>query len=290
MLKYSESRLEQITVRGLRYAIRHWGETDAPMLFFLHGWMDSSATFQFVVEALLPSWHIIAPDWRGYGESEWLSRPYYFPDYYADLDVILEHYAGDKPVSLVGHSMGANIAGIYASARPERVTRLVMLDFLGLKPEIDAPGALDKWLTAIRTEPKLRAYRDYAALAQRLIAVNPRLHPDRAAFLSRFASRIMPDGLVTMACDPWHKVSSPIPYRVEDAKACWRKIAAPVLLVIAEQGFVQQRLGNDPEEYRSRLECFTKLNIANIANSGHNLQHDQPEQLALLLEEFLPGT
>jgi pimeloyl-ACP methyl ester carboxylesterase len=87
------STTETLDIRGLRYNVRHWGAADAPKLFLLHGWMDSSATFQFVVDAFRKSWHVIAPDWRGYGESEWLGRPYWFPDYYADLEVLLDHYS-----------------------------------------------------------------------------------------------------------------------------------------------------------------------------------------------------
>lgn len=283
----TESRTELIQVRGLRYTIRHWGDAQAAKLFFLHGWMDSSPTFQFVVEALKDSWHIIAPDWRGYGESEWLSRPYYFPDYYADLDAILAHYSENMPARIVAHSMGASIASSYAAVRPERVAQLVMLDFLGLKAEVNAPASLGKWLAAIRSEPKMRAYRDYSALANRLIVANPRLKASQADFLSRFVSRIASDGQIEMACDPWHKIASPIPYQAEDAKTLWRAIKAPVLLIIADKGFVQQRFGNDPGEYRSRIECFANLHVAKISDSGHNLQHDQPEQLAWALEDFL---
>ena len=135
------STTERVAVRGLEYSVRRWGPADAPKVFLLHGWMDTSATFQFVVDALRHDWQLIAPDWRGYGETTWLHRPYWFPDYYADLEALLAHYAPEGPVRLVGHSMGANIAGIYAGLRPQRVARLAMLDFIGLKvpADVDAP-------------------------------------------------------------------------------------------------------------------------------------------------------
>ncbi len=56
-----------VTVRGLRYHIRSWGPDSAPPVVFLHGWMDASASFQFVVDALQRDWRIVAPDWRGEG-------------------------------------------------------------------------------------------------------------------------------------------------------------------------------------------------------------------------------
>lgn len=287
-MSHCASITEHIEVRGLRYGIRHWGDPDAPIVFFLHGWMDSSATFQFVVDALTQSWHVIAPDWRGYGQSEWLSRPYWFPDYYADLHCLLSHYT-KAPARLVGHSMGANIASTYAGLRPERVSQLVMMDFLGLalSSDADASQQLGKWLSALEVAPEMRAYKSHEALARRLLSVNHRLTETRATFLSRSVSCIRPDGLVAMACDPWHKIPAPTPYRVEDSMASWRRISAPVLMLMADQGFVHQRFGNDPDEMRRRLNCFKDHQVVSICDAGHNVQHDQPEQVAAALERFL---
>ena len=64
------SRSELITIRGLRYHIRHWGNENAPLLVMLHGWMDTSASFQFMIDCLQHDWHVIAPDWRGFGRTE----------------------------------------------------------------------------------------------------------------------------------------------------------------------------------------------------------------------------
>jgi len=288
-MTHTQSSTEIINVRGLRYCIRHWGSVDAPKLFFLHGLMDSSPTFQFVVDALKLSWHIIAPDWRGFGASEWQSRSYWFPDYYADLDYLLEHYSKEEPAQIVGHSMGANIASIYAGIKPERVSRLVMLDFLGLKAgkNADAPAVIGNWLDAINEHPKMRVYPNYESLASRLMASNPRLAKNNATFLARNVSRVRADGQIEMACDPWHKIPSPIPYRVEDSKSIWRKIQAPVLMIIADAGYVHQRFGNDPDEFHDRIESFSSVKVVTIPNSGHNIQHDQPERIATELELFL---
>ena len=84
-------------VRNLRYHVRCWGKAGAPKLFFLHGWMDMSASFQFLVDALRGDWHVIAPDWRGFGLTEWARDGYWFPDYYADLDALLQFYQPDAP-------------------------------------------------------------------------------------------------------------------------------------------------------------------------------------------------
>lgn len=285
-----KSELEFLELRGLRHAVRHWGRPGAPRLFLLHGWMDSSATFQFLVQSLTRDWHVIAPDWRGYGASERLGRPYWFPDYYADLDGLLQHYSPDEPARLAGHSMGGSIAAMYAGLRPERVARLAVLDFLGLPavaPET-APTQLRQWLAQLGDVPRMRDYPDHAALARRLQVQNPRLNEQRAGFLAENVSRLRPDGRVEMACDPWHKVPSPTPYRLEETLACWRAVVAPVLLLFAESGFVQERLGNAPEELQRRIDCFGHCQVLTIADSGHNLQHDQPERVAAALEAFFP--
>ncbi|MDZ4215434.1 MAG: alpha/beta hydrolase [Rhodocyclaceae bacterium] len=282
------SSTEQISVRGLRYCIRHWGDPNAPIVFFLHGRMDSSATFQFVVDALKTSWHVIAPDWRGYGQTQWLSRPYCFPDYLADLHCILAHYTQD-PVRLVGHSMGANIASTYAGLRPQQVSQLVMMDFVGLARPSDTDGTnqLNQWLTAIQTTPEMRGYDGPEVLARQMMSVNHRLTAYRAEILSLSVSYVRPDGLLAMACDPWHKIPSPTLYRVEDSMASWQRITAPVLMLIADQGFVHHRFANCPEELLQRLGCFNNHLVVNISDAGHNIQHDQPEQVASALDQFL---
>ena len=132
---------EFVTTRGTRLHVRRWGSPDAPTLFMLHGWMDISASFQFVVDALVVDWQVIAPDARGFGLSDWpvergLSGHYWFQDYLADLDALLDHYAPaslhGEPVNLVGHSMGANVVCLYAGVRPERVRRVVDLEGFGM--------------------------------------------------------------------------------------------------------------------------------------------------------------
>src|ERR1041384_2171790 len=139
-MKQSESHFHDI--RGLRYHVRTWGSAPAPVLFLLHGWMDVSASFQFLVDSLQREWHVVAPDWRGFGLSGWSADGYWFPEYYPDLEALLEIYQGGNPALVVGHSMGGVVSGIYAGIRPERIARLAILEGLGLKrlPPTEAPG------------------------------------------------------------------------------------------------------------------------------------------------------
>ena len=121
-----------LPIRGLRYHVRTWGDPSSPKLFLLHGWMDVAASFQFLVDELEKDWYVLAPDWRGYGLTEWPQDGYWFADYVGDLDALVEALSPSEPVNLVGHSLGGNVAGMYAGLRPSRVRRLISLEGFGV--------------------------------------------------------------------------------------------------------------------------------------------------------------
>jgi len=288
-MKHSTS--EFIDVRGRRYHVRCWGPAAAPKLFLLHGWMDVSATFQFVVDALARDWRLLAPDWRGFGRSQWNDDAYWFPDYIADLDVMLDHYSPEAPVSLVGHSMGGNAACLYAGTRPERVLRLATLEGFGLRDDFggEAPQHYARWLNGLRAPPRNPRYADRAEFATRLRRTNRHLTQEQADFLVLHLGDER-DGAIEVAADPYHRLPNPVPYQINDAKACWRLVTAPVLWVAASDSFIMQRFSDEEgeAEYRSRIACFADIRVETIADAGHNLHHDQPQTVARLIEEFFP--
>src|SRR5436305_11766418 len=110
----------QISIRGLRYHVREWGDAAAPKLFLLHGWMDVAASFQFLVDALARERYVIAPDLRGYGRSAWQPQGYWYADYVADLEALLNAFAPGETVDIAGHSLGGNVVLHYAGIRPIR--------------------------------------------------------------------------------------------------------------------------------------------------------------------------
>ncbi len=283
------STSEFLTIRGLKSHVRLWGPADAPKLFLLHGWMDCSASFQFLVDAFVRDWRVIAPDWRGFGQSEWLNRSYWFPDYLADLEKFLDHYSPGETVRLVGHSMGGNVVGLYAGVRPARVAKLVILEGFGLyrtEPS-QAPGRYAKWLDQDKAGATLRDYADLAEFAQRLMRDNPRLMQEKADFLAANFSQRRPDGRFGYAADPWHRVVNPVLYRIEEAQACWGAVTAPVLWMVARDSHLYKEFAGREEEYQARLASFHELREVVLEDSGHMLHHDQPQRLAALLEEFL---
>lgn len=296
---YAPSRVcrsEFVPVRGLNYHVRVWdpvippsGTAVAPTLVMVHGWMDVSASFQFLVDRLGPQWRIIAPDWRGYGLTEWPKADcYWFPDYLGDLDALLEHYSPDAPVRLVGHSMGGNVSMLYAGVRPERVARLVNLEGMGM-PRQDpakAPERYAQWLGELRAGARMRDYASRDEVAQRLRQTNPRLAPEFAAWLAQHWSRPTATGRFELLGDPAHKHVNPDLYRVDEIVACWRRIAAPVLLVVSEhlddwRGFTRS------DEYAERLAAVAALSRATVEGAGHMMHHDQPARVAGLIEDFM---
>ena len=285
------SRTEFVPVRGLAYHVRLWGDAEAPKIFMVHGWMDVSASFQFLVDSLARDWCVIAPDWRGYGLTERAQADaYWFADYIADLDFILRHYSPATPVNLLGHSLGGNIATHYAGARPERIARLVNLEGFGMRrtrPD-EAPARYRTFMDQLATPPTLKPYASFTALAERMMKNNARLSAEKATFLAHHWGGEV-DGQVVLLADPAHKIANATLFRIDEAIACIDAVTAPALVVAARQSEMLTRWINEPD-YRERLSHFRDLREAIIEDAGHMLHHDQPEALARLIEDFLPAT
>ena len=139
----------------------------------------------------------------------------------------------------------------------------------------------------MRDSKGFRPYADFAALAERMRNNNPRLTRERADFLACHWGRELPDGRVQLRGDPAHKIVYPVLYRYEEARACWREVTAPVLWVDAAECKGLERVGLDAAQYAERRASFRNLRYVTLSNAGHMLHHDQPEQVAHLLEEFL---
>jgi len=290
------SRSELITIRGLRYHIRHWGNENAPLLVMLHGWMDTSASFQFMIDCLQHDWHVIAPDWRGFGRTERAqSDTYWFPDYVGDLDAILCHLSPQEPVNLLGHSMGGNIACIYAGVRPDRIKKLINLEGFGMPATQaeQAPRRYASWLQELQKPPVIRPYATQADVVARLQKNNRRLNNERAAFLAEHWSTKNAEGKWEILGDPAHKIMSPLLYHVDEATACWSAIKAPVLWVEADDTDVWRWMGQKDTariEIDRRIQYIANVRTEMIEDAGHMLHHDQPEKLASLVEAFLMST
>ncbi len=273
------------TIRGINYRVTEWGPENGQLLFYLHGWGDTGSSFQFVADALADDWRVVAPDWRGFGHSGRNPTSYWFPDYLADLDELLSSFQPDEPVRLVGHSMGSNIASMYAGTFQERVAALVNVEGFGL-PDSDpaeAPARYRKWIEQSREPRPFRPFADIEQLARHIQKSSPAMSDEQARFVARCWADDN-EGL-TLLADPRHKLPNPVLYRRAEAKACWDRISVPVLHVIGDKS----RFADYVDEYTGAIK---ELDVDHgetlvIRDTGHMVHFEAPLELAAAIDRFL---
>ena len=283
-------RSTELTIRGVAYHINEWGNPEAPLLVLLHGWGDAGLSFQFVVDALEYDWHVVAPDWRGFGKTRLRASAYWFPDYLADLDLLLEHFSPAEPARIAGHSMGANVAGLYAGTRPERVRAFVNIEGFGLKDSdpADAPSRYREWLEQGRNLPSFTRFPEFDDLARLIRRRSPAMNMSQAGFIARAWAGRGEDGLELRA-DPAHKLINAVLYRRAEAEACWRNATAPVLLVAGKDSEILSALGDHLAEGNLDLPFPNRETIV-IPGAGHMVHFETPAPLARAIETFLAPT
>ncbi len=287
-MRPSESKY--LSVRNLRLHLRCWPaatpDPDSPLRVILHGWSDTSATWQRLVDHLPEDWNIVAPDWRGCGLSERAGDTYIFADYLADFDGILREL-GSPEVDLIGHSMGGQIAALYAGLRPETVRRLAVLDALFLPPSdpSKAPARLREWLDEVHLPVADRIYPTLSDLAQRTQRYHAGLDDAGALQVAQAWSEALEDGQVRLLADPRHRQRGPLLYRDEEALAVFAEITAPTLILDADRSNLAQMCPADIRQ--RRIDAIRKHTRAKLAECGHMMHFDAPEQTATALVDFL---
>jgi len=283
-------RHDTVRLRGLDIHLTVWGPAPSesePPVFLLHGWQDTGDTFQFMVDAFKRDWPLVAPDWRGFGRSERPQEGYWFPDYFADLDALLDALSPHQPARIVGHSMGGNIANLYAGLRPARVRCLANLEGFGLPRSSprDAPARLRKWLDQVKSVPVLKDYESVEQLAGVIRFRYPRFTEAQSDFVARAWSE--PNGdRVRLLGDARHRWVNPARYAREDSEACWREVKAPVLMVLGGESEHLAKLGPDGSEEAFRAN-MPHVQMAHIPGAGHMLHIEQADRVAALVENFL---
>lgn len=284
-------RLTRHELRGLSLAVWSWGEPTSPPLVLLHGWGDTGASFQFIAPLLARHFHLIAPDLRGFGHSGTPPGDYWFPDYLADVDALIGQICGDQPCCLVGHSMGGNIAGLYAGIRPSRIRRLALLEGFGL--DAAAPGAAParyrEWLDAQPRAPRLREFASRQALVEHLRKLAPYAAEETLEAVCPMWASPDAQGRWTLRMDPRHRRPNPVLYRRAEAVACWQEILAPVLLVSGEQSDWPRHF-RQIEPVAAIRAVLPAARMETIADAGHMLHWDQPAHLARVLLDFFTCT
>ena len=230
--------------------------------------MDTAETWQFLIDELPEAWAFAAPDWRGFGKTQAPQGEYWFADYLADLDMLLDMLSPDRPARVIAHSMGANVAMLYAGVRIGRLEWLVNLEGVGLAPThpAEAPDRYLHWLDELRTPPRAARHDRTEAIAAGLLRRNPRLPAARARWLAAAHS-----------ADPRHRRINPVLYRREEAEACWARIAIPVLLI----------LGGRSEARTLAAQGLKATRVVTIPEAGHSMHLEDPAATARAIADFL---
>lgn len=280
-----------LTVRGLRLHVRSWGAVDAPPLLLVHGFLDASASFAGFAAPLARHFRVVAPDLRGFGLSEWAPQGYWFPDYLADVHALLDALGlADRPLPLLGHSLGAQIVAAYAGAQPQRVSKLVCLD--GPTPARTDPAsnlrALRMWMEQERdARGPAVDYASFDDFSKRLRKLHPQLKPQQALFLAQCWGVENAEGRVDLRADPRHRRVFPVSYRADDYALMWAQVQAPTLVVDAARSELLAPMGLAAR--MAQLSHFQDFRRVEIADAGHMLHLEAPEETAAVVLDFLRG-
>lgn len=266
-----------------------WGNTTAPPLLLLHGGRDHARNWDWVAQHLRDTYHIIAPDLRGHGDSEW-SRggQYAMIDYVLDVAQLLEQLQL-FPISIIGHSLGGGIACQYSGVYPERVKRLVAIE--GLGPRVNthqgpAHVRMREWITQMRSYAGRHA-RHYATLdeaVQRMQEANKRLSAEQAYHLTVHGICRNEDGTYTWKFDNYVRSQSPYEFNLDEARSIWSQITCPTLLLRGTESWA-----TDPR-LDGRADAFHQARCVDIAGAGHWNHHDQLDEFLRVVRAFLAET
>ncbi|MBV8835014.1 MAG: alpha/beta fold hydrolase, partial [Alphaproteobacteria bacterium] len=180
--------------QGLRLHYADWGNAAAPPLILVHGGRDHGRSWDRLARALQPHFHVLAPDLRGHGDSEWTKGgSYALTEYVYDLSRLVRGI-GAGQVAIVGHSMGGMVGLIYAGTFPDQVAALVVLDGVTVMPgTTSAPvqERMTKWVDQLDKlqEREPYRYRTIKDAANQMRAHNPRLPAELALHLATFGTR-----------------------------------------------------------------------------------------------------
>src|SRR6202521_572811 len=272
--------------QGLRLHYADWGNDTAPPLVLIHGGRDHCRSWDAVAAALRTNFHIIAPDLRGHGDSDWArGSSYSLTDYLYDLAGLVRH-AQLKEVVLVCHSMGGMIGLIYAGAYPDGVSRLVVLDGVTVLPGRRVSPIherINKWVTQLDDIAfrKVRRYESIEAAAERMRAHNKRLTADQALHLARHGLKRNPDGSFSWKFDDYQQVRAPYRLSPEEYIELWSRISCPTLLLRGDESALP-----NPDN-AGVLGYFKQARFVTIAKAGHWLHHDRLDEVLAELRVFL---
>lgn len=276
----------------LRLHYVDWGNHDAPPMLLIHGGRDHCRNWDWVAEAFRKDYHIIAPDLRGHGDSQWMiGGAYSINDYTYDITQLL-HQTKMTPLTIIGHSLGGNLALRYTGLFPENVIRLVAIEGMGPPPSFTQEMASQTnmqrvrgWIKDLR-DASGRAPRRYKSVEEaheRMQKENPHLSPERAYHLTVHGVNQNEDGSYSWKFDNYVRVFAPrnIEAEAQEFQEYWKAITCPVLLFRGTESWATDPLQD------GRAAHFSNVQVANVEGAGHWVHHDRLEEFLRITKDFL---
>lgn len=279
------AREVHIALPNLRLAARAWGDPSLPRLLALHGWLDNASSFERLAPLLCKQFHIVAVDFPGHGRSDWRASGawYHHVDYPGDVFAAADAL-GWQRFDLLGHSLGGGVATAMAAACPQRISRLLLIEALGV-----IASAPEKALSHLQGALADRASYGNKALrvfANEEVAVAARM---QANGLSREAATVLvarglkavPGGF-SWSSDPRLKLNSAQRFTEDQVLAILRGVRAPTLLVLAEPDapFLPR------ETMERRIAQVADIRVVRLPGS-HHLHLEDPQPVAAAIRDFL---
>lgn len=272
--------------QGLRLHYADWGNADAPLLLLIHGGRDHSRSWDAMARALQPHFHVVAPDLRGHGDSDWArGGSYSLTEYVYDLSRLVRSLAAER-VTVIGHSMGGMVGLIYAGTFADQMSALVVLDGVVVMPGTKTAPAnerITKWVGQLdKLEGRApRRYRTIDEAAAQMRVRNTRLPEKLANHLASHGVKRNEDGTYVWKFDPYQRAMGPHRLSADDHVSLWSRITCPTLLLQAEESFL------DSSKARNLASYFPNACAKLIAGAGHWLQHDKPDEVLGEIRRFL---
>ena len=274
----------------LRLHYVDWGNQGAPPLVLLHGGRDHCRNWDWVAAALRHDWHVLAPDLRGHGDSQWSpDGNYAIAGFVYDLAQLV-HQQELAPVTIVAHSLGGMIALRYAGIYPDLVRKLIAIEGLGASPkrlaEWSKRGIAERMQSWIGEQRALsgRMPRRYASIEEafkRMQEVNKHLSPEQARHLTQHGVNQNEDGTYSWKFDNYVRADPPYEMTTAEIEGLWQRIACPTLLVYGRES----RASNPLMDGRARH--FRDGRVVTLDNAGHWVHHDQLAAFLDLIGGFL---
>ena len=267
---------------GLGLAVTSFREDGEPVLF-VHGFSNDRFVWEDVALALPPEYRPIAHDLRGHGDSDWsIERRYHLHDHASDVLAVVEGL-GLEQVALVGHSLGGNVATLFAARHPERVSAVALVD---TGPALSS--AAWRWAAAdvgelARAHESVAAYRKLLALAYPQGAAAALERMARTSLVARRDGRFEPKlDPVLLELLGTERELRETEAELWDALA---KLRCPVLVARGERSAMLS-----PETARRMAEqVLADGRLVEIPASGHAVPVDNAPGLLRELERFLVG-